>query len=268
MKVPAYTIREGASGQETLDVQAALVRAGFATDIDGDYGPSTKAVVRTFQAHNRLTQDGICGPDTLRALKLPVPVFGVDVSHYQGTIDWPKVAAAGVKWCCVKVANGTALDDHGAANLDAAEAAGLVVDAYAYAKPDPSACDPEREAAAAVGAAHGHPLVLDLEERGGMTGAALATWAARRIHAEYVQTGAWPWIYANADFILNVYCRGTASERALFANCPLWLAQLTRDNDPSLPVNPIWKRATALQFRWDGQIEGIDGKVDCNWVWL
>lgn len=273
MKAPIYTLRQGASGQQTRDLQLALAAHGYGLDCDGDYGKATAAVVCAFERANGLTVDGIAGPAVLHALGLPVPAFGVDVSHYQGTPNWPKVAAAGVGWACVKVANGTALDDHGQGNLEAAEAAGLPVDAYAYAKPDPSAGDPEREAVTAVHAAMPHlaqgaALVLDLEERGGLTGAQLATWAAAWIAKVKELTGSWPWIYCNADFILNVYSRGTAAERALFASCPLWLAQLTRDNDPSLPVNPIWDRVHALQFRWDGQIDGIAATVDCNWVWL
>ena len=37
---------------------------------------------------------------------------GIDVSHYQGSIDWNKVAASGIKFVCAKATEGlTNVDD-------------------------------------------------------------------------------------------------------------------------------------------------------------
>ncbi len=50
-------------------LQRALARLGYSPGtIDGQYGPSTTQAVSRFQRAKGLTEDGILGPDTLRAL--------------------------------------------------------------------------------------------------------------------------------------------------------------------------------------------------------
>jgi hypothetical protein len=63
-------LSRGAQGPEVEAVQRALTRAGFATPVDGDFGPATERSVREFQAARNLTVDGLVGPQTLRALGL------------------------------------------------------------------------------------------------------------------------------------------------------------------------------------------------------
>lgn len=53
----------------TLDIQRKLKALGFDPGaLDGIPGPRTTAAVKAFQIDNRLTVDGIVGPETLRAL--------------------------------------------------------------------------------------------------------------------------------------------------------------------------------------------------------
>lgn len=52
------------NGYYVRNIQTALNLANIATTVDGDYGPQTAANVRTFQAANGLTADGIAGPMT------------------------------------------------------------------------------------------------------------------------------------------------------------------------------------------------------------
>jgi hypothetical protein len=73
-KLPAGTIlREGNTGtavrvlQNALNVQYPLYSK---LAVDGDFGPATLSVVRTFQGRAHLAVDGIAGPATLHALHL------------------------------------------------------------------------------------------------------------------------------------------------------------------------------------------------------
>jgi peptidoglycan hydrolase-like protein with peptidoglycan-binding domain len=64
------TLRKGSRGVGVEAVQWALTRAGFATGIDGDFGPATERAVKEFQAAKKLTVDGLVGPNTWAKLKL------------------------------------------------------------------------------------------------------------------------------------------------------------------------------------------------------
>jgi hypothetical protein len=64
-------LRIDTAGPDVTRLQTALAQAGFAIEIDGEFGPATHAVVMAFQAARGLEADGIVGPVTARALGLP-----------------------------------------------------------------------------------------------------------------------------------------------------------------------------------------------------
>jgi len=61
-------LRMGSRGARVRELQALLVRAGYALTVDGDYGPATRKAIEAFQAEKGLVVDGIAGPQTVRAL--------------------------------------------------------------------------------------------------------------------------------------------------------------------------------------------------------
>lgn len=65
----AVVWRRGSSGSEVRTIQTKLRRWGYYSGaVDGIYGARTEQAVRHFQRVNGLTQDGVCGAQTLRAL--------------------------------------------------------------------------------------------------------------------------------------------------------------------------------------------------------
>lgn len=95
----------------------------------------------------------------------------IDVSEYQGTIDWHHVFGGGIRRAYVKLSQGEPrgglrLDRYGATNVHHARAAGIKVGVYHFAD---AANDPEREAERFLHAAAGLwgpgdlPPALDLE---------------------------------------------------------------------------------------------------------
>jgi lysozyme len=60
-------------------------------------------------------------------------VEGIDVSHWQGEIDWDAVAGAGIKFAVIRVSDGTrTLDRHFARNWAEAQRVGMIRGIYQY----------------------------------------------------------------------------------------------------------------------------------------
>ncbi len=63
------TLREGMTGEDVLAVQIRLASLGYYTgEMDGVYGSGTIMAMKAFQGRNKLTVDGVCGPNTVRVL--------------------------------------------------------------------------------------------------------------------------------------------------------------------------------------------------------
>ena len=61
---------------------------------------------------------------------------GIDVSHYQGNINWSKVATSGIKFACAKATEGiTYVDPSFSANWVGMKSVGLTRCAYHFAHP-------------------------------------------------------------------------------------------------------------------------------------
>ncbi|HQR50757.1 MAG TPA: peptidoglycan-binding protein [Methylophilaceae bacterium] len=81
------TLKEGDSGKKVIKLQKRLQALGFSPgNIDGEFGPATRAAVIAFQKSEGLLADGIAGPRTQTALgmadddTLPSAIHEVTVS--------------------------------------------------------------------------------------------------------------------------------------------------------------------------------------------
>src|ERR1035441_18506 len=84
---------------------------------------------------------GVAGSPA-RAAPAGYPVTGIDVSAYQGQIDWASVAAGGAKFVYVRASEQANIpDSYFDANYQGAKANGLYVGAYHRARPDLSGGD-------------------------------------------------------------------------------------------------------------------------------
>jgi len=63
----------GSSGAEVKAIQQALKDRGlFNTNVDGYYGEQTQAAVKRFQKQQGISQTGVAGPQTLKALGISI----------------------------------------------------------------------------------------------------------------------------------------------------------------------------------------------------
>jgi N-acetylmuramoyl-L-alanine amidase len=72
-KAEAQVYSWGSSGSTVREIQTRLSNWGYYNgSVDGIYGNQTYDAVRYFQSSNGLAVDGVCGPNTLKALGIAV----------------------------------------------------------------------------------------------------------------------------------------------------------------------------------------------------
>lgn len=193
---------------------------------------------------------------------------GIDVSHWQDTIDWQKVAGAGKRFVFLKATDGhDYLDPTFATNRAGARANGLVVGAYHFARPDPSKGDAVEEARWFVSQADPKPgfllPVLDLETSKGLDQRGITLWARRWVAEVRRLTGVTPLMYTSP----YGWASRTGDSRALARDgVPLWVAHWGVES-PLLPAGEwdgngwrVWQHTS------DGHVAGIQGRVDLDVV--
>jgi GH25 family lysozyme M1 (1,4-beta-N-acetylmuramidase) len=146
---------------------------------------------------------------SVRPATLPAPdptkLEGIDVSHWQGTIDWPTVAASGKRFVIMKATEGTGfVDPMYATNIAGARAAGIKATAYHFASPDATPNEAVAEADHFVdvaGLVDGDLVpALDLEVTGGLGTTALTSWVRSWLAQVTLRTGIRPMIYVSPAF--------------------------------------------------------------------
>lgn len=256
-----YTLREGDKGQPVADLQRKLPKC----KADGIWGAKTTKAVKAYQKKAKLTQDGVAGPDTLNALGL-YPCLVIDVSHWQGRVNWTAVKADGVQAAIIKCSEGlTHRDSKYALNVAGCKLNDIPAAAYHFARPNN---DPVEEAKAAVAAAAPLKVIhLDVEEAGGLAPEALGDWIAEWCACVEGATGQKGMIYTASWFAKPNLDNGAVLPKDL--GWPLWVADYIRSGvrQTSSDWTGTWDRQ--LLWQWTGnsqEIAGIKGKCDVNWL--
>ncbi len=186
-------------------------------------------------------------------------VDGIDVSRWQGTIDWDAVAGDGVRFALIRVSHGVlTYDAEYTRNWAEARRVGVLRGTYQFFQPDQ---DPIAQAdllLSNMGTLEPDdlPPVIDVEAMGGLTGPEVAT--AVRAWLEHVEaaTGRTPIIYSGYYF-----WRDQVGDPPGFARYPLWIPQY----GPVCPLIPdSWARWDFFQTSSTGTIAGISGNVDTD----
>ena len=206
--------------------------------------------------------------------------MGIDVSRFQGPIDWPTVATAGIRFAFVQASRGSGADctvkpaqcgadPMFATNRVAAESNGIRVGPYHRAFAAGGTAETARADALAeadvflsnVGSLQSGELVpvLDVETPfSGMTATSLRTWVRVWLKKVTKRLGRKPMIYTNAS---SWGATGNTREFAK-AKYPLWVAEWGVSR-PSVPASNWAGRGYSVwQYSSSGTVAGISGKVD------
>ena len=200
-----------------------------------------------------LTKGGLTGREKTPLLA-GYSVHGIDVSAYQGRIDWPEVARNRVRFAFIKASEGATLrDPRFARNWREARAAGVLRGAYHYFQPNRDGRLQADLFARTVPLAPGDlPPVLDVEAANFHDVAVLRREVARWLRLIEAHYGVRPILYSNHSF----YQRHLAGH---FDDYPLWLAHYEVER-PTLPRSKwiIWQHSD------ESYVPGIRGVVDFN----
>jgi GH25 family lysozyme M1 (1,4-beta-N-acetylmuramidase) len=185
--------------------------------------------------------------------------LGIDVSYYQGAINWTAVKNAGVKFAFIRLSDGDVFQDPKfAANWNGAKQAGIVRGAYQFFRPNQSVTAQADKMIAAIGTYQPGdlPPVIDVEATGGLGPSAVASRVRTWVDRVKGALGVDPIVYTGKYF-----WRDQVGGPTSFATNPLWIAQYT-SLCPDLPAP--WQRWTFWQYTDSGSVSGISGNVDMN----
>jgi len=168
---------------------------------------------------------------------------GLDVSHYQGAIDWIQVAGGGYSFTFAKATEGTTLiDPTYAINRAGSNGLGLRLGAYHFGRPGGSgaagiAANAIAQADFFVGvaqpAAGDLPPVLDLETKGTLATAGLVQWTQAWLDEVRALTGIDAAVYVSPSFWKTALGDTTAIAGD---GHPLWIAHWTTNAAPTVPA--------------------------------
>lgn len=184
---------------------------------------------------------------------------GIDVSEWQGTIDWRKVAKDGVQFAVIHAGYGRELsqkDKYFERNYAGARAAGIKVGAFWYSYAD-SVARAEQEARTCLKVLDGKhldlPVFFDQEYEPGIL--KLSTKTRTDIVLKFLETikaaGRPCGLYSSTDFIT------TKLQANWLTAYPLWIAEY---GSKLHYTGKVW----AWQYTDKGRVAGIKVRVDMN----
>jgi GH25 family lysozyme M1 (1,4-beta-N-acetylmuramidase) len=184
---------------------------------------------------------------------------GIDISKWQGDVDWGKIAAAGTDFAFVRVSDGLNTPDQKfAQNWQNARAAGITTGVYQFFRPNQ---DPIKQADLllnAMGALEPGdlPPVIDVEATGGLSKAQVTAAIHKWVDHVEAKLGVQPIIYSGRFFWQDNV--GSSD----FSSYPFWIAHYT-NSCPNLPTQ--WSDWEFHQYTESGSIAGVSGNVDQNY---
>jgi len=183
-------------------------------------------------------------------------IQGVDVSHYQGSINWTSVKNSGKSFAFCKATEGTTYKDPTfATNYAGIKSAGMIRGAYHFGRPG---SDPTTQANFfynTVKPVSGDlQMMLDIEATDGKTPSQVRSWIVTFINRIKTLSGNPGIIYTGFYFWRDSAGNGSNLD------CPLFLAAY--NTSPANYVPAAWPYYTFWQYTSSGSVSGISGNVD------
>lgn len=194
-------------------------------------------------------------------------IMGIDVSKWNGTIDWNQVKASGVNYVIIRCgyrgsSQGSLIEDPKyKANIEGATKAGLKVGVYFFSQAIDEV-EAVQEASMVLSLVKNYkityPIFIDVEASGGRADniSKETRTAVCKAFCQTIQNAGYtPGVYANKVWLTNKI------DTSQLGNCKIWLAQYA-----SQPT--YTGRYEMWQYKDSGSVPGISGHVDLNLSYL
>jgi GH25 family lysozyme M1 (1,4-beta-N-acetylmuramidase) len=184
---------------------------------------------------------------------------GIDVSHWQGAINWTSVRNGGKRFAFARVSDGTGtIDSRFAANWPTMKTAGVVRGAYQFFRPTQSASAQANLFLQRMGTLDNAdlPPVIDVEVTDGASGEAIVLAVKAWLDIVRAATGRIPIVYTGR------YFWNALPNPSRVGPVYLWIAHWNVGS-PTIPA--MWNEWKFWQHTDQGSVPGISGNVDLNW---
>ena len=188
-------------------------------------------------------------------------VYGMDVSSYQGNVDWGTAYANGARFAYIKATEGTGYTNgYFAQQYNGSYDAGMIRGSYHFALPDNSGGATQADYFVDHGGGWSNdgktlPGALDIEYNPygstcyGLSQSSMVSWIADFSNEYHARTGVYPTIYSTTDWWTT--CTGNSD--AFGSTNPLWIARYS-STAGTLPAG--WSFYTFWQYADSGIFPG------------
>lgn len=187
-------------------------------------------------------------------------IRGIDVSVYQGDIDFSAVKKSGIGAVYIRAGAGnTYTDGKLEDNYHKARVAGLKIGFYYYVtamNEEEAVSQAEKFAALIKGKNYEMRPAMDYESFSGLGRETVNNIGIAFLKETERLTGVRPTVYSDSYRTRNLW-------DARFGKYPLWVADYDGGENP--PDSPIWRAWAGFQYSDRGRIDGIADYVDLNY---
>ena len=210
----------------------------------------------------------VFGSDGALAVNSSSGIMGIDVSKWNGTIDWTAVKNSGVNYAIIRCgyrgsSTGALIQDPKfKANIQGASAAGIKVGVYFFTQAV-NEVEAVEEASMVLNLIKGHklsyPVFIDVESSGGRADGLDKNTRTAAVNAfcKTIQNGGYTaGIYANKTWFES------KMNTSALSGYKIWLAQYAAAPSYKATRYDLW------QYTSKGKVSGIKGNVDLNLSYL
>lgn len=186
-------------------------------------------------------------------------VEGIDVSSFQGNIDWPRVRAAGIRFAYCRASLGVSSDGKYTSYITGAQNAGLLTGAYHVFRPNVTASSQAKWFQVMMGDVP-LPPALDCELHGEYSATEYSKRLALFVQEVEAATGRKVILYTYPWFWKTYAEGGTSEDMAVLRERDLWIANY-KAKTPQVPKT--WEEWTIWQYAGnDGTCPGVPTACD------